>query len=802
MDPYAIVRTAIRSGTVEIVPEKPRGLPTSQYAAWRFVHVWAQGPTWSPDHAVLLRQLVRWQPGFLGAIPEAWQASLARAGVSVDASGHASARPYAPAWLDPHVPSSGIDSAPEARLPEEETGAEPYLSSVGYGRWRSHAQKEGAWTALTADRGSTTLISLPTGSGKSLCFQILSRFGAGLTVVVVPTVALAIDQWRSTTEVLSQLPGVNPRYYAANDPTNDAAEVIEAVRSGGTRLIFTSPEACVSGRLRSALDEAARQGRLENLVVDEAHIIETWGIYFRVDFQILALRQKQWFEHSGGRLRTFLFSATFTPGCREVLQRLFKVDGQPWREFISQRLRPELVYYRHHFSGPDAEEVRNRAVTDALWHLPRPAILYTTEVDKAYAFAERLRAEGFDRIGCFTGETGASKRRELLDAWRSDEIDVMVATSAFGLGVDKADVRAVVHACLPENLDRYYQEVGRGGRDGASSLCLLLSTDEDERTARRMAPTLLGEEKIQKRWEAMWETRKAIDPDRHTWRLNTDAKRFGLLGTRTWNENILWNKRLLLQLRRAGKIQLLDLEYEYPGGPEEDPTEWVSVELRFPPTSRTVGVDLAVERAAEQRAAFQGLDQMVAYIRGQKSICRLLSRLYGPETQRVCGGCPECRASGRSAGRAPVLAVPEGVRTTPLQRVVADAPHPERSPRAFDRLVRSVLDLNRARRFLVGEAHLDQVRMRFAHAFGSTALMLYRVDPLSSTAPVFLHPQEASVVFHIDTISQPALQLAQGREIVHLITIGTPYLDVNGRVPLEAEDALFHTTPDEWLLGG
>jgi ATP-dependent DNA helicase RecQ len=797
MDPYARLREAIRSGAPTEVPPKPKGLPSAEYAAWRILHAWAQDGEWGPDHAVLLRQLARWQEGFLGHVPEAWKADLERAGVEISPTGEVRARPFAPAWLEGET----IDTAPTERRPDEQSHAEPYLASAGYTSWNSPAQKEAAWTALTAPPGSTTLIALPTGSGKSLCFQILSRFGAGLTVVVVPTIALAIDQWRSATELLGQIPDLNPRYFAADDPTADAGQVVEDVRAGRTRLVFTSPEACVSGRLRFALDDAAQQGRLENLVVDEAHIIETWGIYFRVDFQILSLRQKQWLDLSGGRLRTYLLSATFTGGCRTVLQDLFQTE-QPWREFISQRLRPELVYYQHHFTGAKPKTARQEAVLESLWALPRPLILYTTEVEDAEHLYARALEQGFRRVERFTGETRASRRRELLEAWRADRLDVMVATSAFGLGVDKGDVRAVVHACLPENLHRYYQEVGRGGRDGASSLSILLSSASDEHTARHLAPKLLGEDLIQKRWDALWGTAEMVDADQHIWRLSTNAKRTELLGTRTWSENVLWNKRLILQLRRAGMLDLVDLEYVRKEG-DEDLSEWVTVRLHFPPTSRRLGKDLQPERDAEKEAMREGLNQMLAYATGEKPICRLLSRLYGPETERVCGGCPRCRQGGREPGYSPPLLVPEGEKTCPTRYIVTGAPHPEKTARAFDRLIRTILDQHRARRFLVDEAHYPLVLARMERALGASASTLYRVDPVPlASSGIRLAPEENAVVFHINSLSPRALRVRQGHEIAHVLTAGTEYLDVNGRYPLESEGARLLTHPDEWLRGG
>jgi ATP-dependent DNA helicase RecQ len=801
MDPYAQLREAFRTGTPPESLRKPTYFASSEYAAWRFLHAWRENPEWTPDHAVLFRQLARWQPGFIGDLPRRLAELLPRAGVEMSA-GSAKAEVFRPAWLhEDALPLEGIDAPPIHRRVDERLSAEPYLHLLGYSTWHSAAQKEATWTALTAPLGSTTLIALPTGSGKSLCFQALARFGTGLTVVVVPTVALAIDQWRSAHDVLSKIPSLNPRYFAADDPSSDAAVVADEVRTGRCRLIFTSPEACVSGRLRFAIEEVARQGRLEHLVIDEAHIIETWGQYFRVDFQVLSARQQQWHKTSQDRLRTLLLSATFTPDSRTVLRKFFGTRGE-WREFVSQRLRPEPAYFLQPFSGSDADRLRRRAVLDCAWHLPRPGIFYTTEVQDANSLAAALREEGFERVEIFTGETPSSKRRELLRAWRDDEIDLMVATSAFGLGVDKGDVRSIVHACLPENLHRYYQEVGRGGRDGASSICVLLPTEQDEKTAQGLAPRLLGEDLIQQRWDALWQSREPEDTDNHIWRLRLDAKRIGLVGTRTWSENIRWNKRLILQLHRAGMLDLLDTEYVGGQKEDEDLNEWATVRLGFTPSSGSVGQDLSEVRKAELAVMRQGLRQMLAYAKSERPLCRLLRRLYGDDTQLVCGGCPGCRRYGYAQKKCPPLSFATGPETDSDHVIVAGVPHPERNRRAFLRLLERTIDQNIAKRFLV-EPEIHEAILRLCReAFGEHSPILYRVDSLREFAPLRITREENVVVLHTKEVNRRALSFAKGERLIHLFVNDVPYLDRSRRYPLESAGARFYSTAEHWLEGG
>lgn len=778
---------------------KPRESYTLEGAIWRFLRVWNSNPHIGPDHAVALRQVARWQAQslFVGNLPSALADYGAEAGFEVTPAGKLKAVPFAPEWLrDDYVDDAiGIDGCPTVRRFQEEVIAEPYLRSIGYMHWQSQAQKEATWLALTAPPASTTLIALPTGSGKSLCFQILSRFGTGLTVVVVPTIALAMDQWRSAREVLKDIPDLNPQYFAADDSNLNPETVIDYVRQGRTRLLFTSPEACVSGRLRSTLDEAARRHQLENLVVDEAHIIESWGAYFRVDFQMLATLRRNWVESTEYSLRTFLLSATFTPRMREVLQHLFRTGGGEWREFISQRLRPEMTYYSHKFRYPDA---RQQAVKECAWRLPRPAILYTTEVAEAKRFARLLRQEGFQRVGCFHGETPAAERRSLLNNWRADDIDIMVATSAFGLGVDKPDVRAVVHACMPENPHRYYQEVGRGGRDGASSICILIPTDKDIEVAKGLTPRLLSEEIVQTRWESMWQDREAVPEDDYTWKLNTGSRRTGLLGQRTYNENVRWNKRLILQLLRAGKLAVRDVEYRKEE--EGDPTEWVTVRVNFSPTAHDIGASIAEQRQQEMKVAAEGLKQMLSYLAGERSICKILRNLYDAR-QRVCGGCHACRQETRPFASHVELEFEVGAAASPLCKIVTDCPDPfqYKGGNSFRSLLRKIVGQKQLRRFACTPGQHELLMKVFSDAFLPTEGTLYRLDALNDDLSFGLQPDESIVFFHFKEVNQPAMSFDRGSEVVHLIGAGVNYIDASGRYPNEARGCRIYPTPEFWI---
>jgi ATP-dependent DNA helicase RecQ len=642
------------------------------------------------------------------------------------------------------------------------------------------AQKEAAWLAQTAPPRSTTLIALPTGAGKSLCFQLLPLFGTGLTVVVVPTVALALDQWRQARTAFKDAPSLQPVCYVADE---NADAMLAQVRSRAARMVFTSPEACVSGRLRKVLDDAVKDGWFENLVIDEAHIIETWGNYFRVDFQLLSMLWQRWMERPDCRLRTHLLSATFTESGARLLQQMFCRDEKDWRVHVSQRLRPEMTYFRRSF--PD-EPAREQAVLECVWALPRPAILYTTEVEEANRWAQLLREQGFQRVSAFHGETPSAQRRQSLDDWREDRIDLMVASSAFGLGVDKPDVRAVVHACLPENLHRYYQEVGRGGRDGYSSICMLLTAPRDLKVARTLTPKLMRPENVQARWEGLWDTRQVVSEDDHRYELRIDAKPLRLLGEHTFSEHVRWNKRLLLQLRRARQLELCDQRREVG---DEDAREWLEVRLNFPPQARDVGERIADVRDRELKELRDGLAHMIEFLRGDECVGRILRRVYGRDiTQYTCGGCPACRRSEMEFFCPTLRVQPPEWNASPLAPlVVTGVPDYTGNKSRWVRAFREWVQRHRLRRFVCALDHHELVLDLCAKA-DPEGRLTYRIDPLDMIRDCRIERDESVVILHAGELLRSAFDLRLGQRVIHLIGANVRHLlDAHGRRPLEAE---------------
>lgn len=794
-------RLAVTSGVAGDSVAPPTATSDPDYPRWRFLQLLKRHPTPTLDHGVLLRQAVRWSGDklFVGSWAPALAAVGERCGVVLNAAGDLVTRPYQPIWmnLEKWPDGQGLDQRPEPAIPEETLPAEPWLWSLAHGQmrtWHSPAQKEACWQALTAPPGATTLLGLPTGAGKSLSFQLAARFSPGVTIVIVPTTALAIDQCIAAIEILSAFPHLGPRYYSSNDPNSDPASVRAALLDGSCRLLFASPESCVSGSLRSIIDDLATAGRLHTLVVDEAHIIDSWGGHFRVAFQLLALRRQQWLQKSGGTLRTLLLSATFTPRCLDLLKSMF--GGAHWRQFACQRLRPEICYFQHAFvSDSDRED----ALFECLRHLPRPLILYVTEVKEAKRLAAVLSDAGFAQTQCFHGDTAGADRRRLLLDWRANKIEIMVATSAFGMGVDKADVRTVVHACYPESVHRYYQEVGRGGRDGARSIALWMPLLPRDRTvASSLLPNMLGADLIKLRWETM--LAGALEEDNGMLSVKSNAKHKRLMGGRSYGENIRWNKRLLLLMARAGLIDLLDLAYEEDEDEPDGHVEHIYLRCNFVPGDPRIAELLKVPRQRELDEAKLGIAALGTYLDGGAKICRLLRREYGDETIIACGGCPDCRDHPFDRHSIPVLDFDPPRPTEPRLDVVSTGIF-STGAKALTALAETVVDLisdQNCTRFLIAPDLHENLTREVGKRLSPAGRHFYRLDDSLQVDRLGIEANDHVIAIHGRVPDRAMLRLRAGGRISHLFPADAQITDANDRVLLTHEGSFFFPSLDQW----
>jgi ATP-dependent DNA helicase RecQ len=739
------------------------------------------------DWAILVRQCLRRLPDHevvrIPRLDSVRAQLLERVDVVQNLDGSLQASPYRPDWVF-GLGEAALDFPTERRQSARNAfAAEPWLRRlVGKTSWKSPAQKDATWAALNAPDNSTLLIGLPTGSGKSLVYQCCAAFNSGLTVLVVPTVALGIDQLAALGEFASS-PQLKPAFYTTDA---SAQSVLDSVEARRCRLLITSPEAIVNGRLRSILERHATEGHLQHVVIDEAHLIESWGADFRVEFQLLGAMLRHWRTLSPKGVRALLLSATFSPQAPKILNRLFAFEGAVWEEHVIQRLRPEIHYFTAAaWSSLDDQTSR---IVEALHRVPRPVILYVTKKARAEEFRRLLTEQGFQRMCVFHGDTPGTKRQQILDEWRKDRLDLVVATSAFGMGVDKQDVKAVIHACLPEGIDRFYQEVGRGGRDGSATISLLVPGGQDDRVAESMGPTLLADpKKIQNRWNAMWRSRECSEDN--CFIIPTGEAPSHLIASETYDESVRWNKRLLLLMERARLLEIMGLMSRT----VDDGLSYIEyATVRLNRGALDLENDLAQllqeQRAAELRAVADSLRHLHQYFRRDQPICRVLRGHFGDLTKRSCGSCSFCRL-----GRADPMPARQldfhnpHQKTRPIVQLieVPTGTGKELTLRLVE-MVRRLLKLGAVRRFVVASKHRSLVEGIFTRAENQLTGP-YRIDAIEDAGELDIKAQERVVVFHFQTIDPLTAPLNHKGSLIAHWQLGGEIENPPGRWPFMHE---------------
>lgn len=428
------------------------------------------------------------------------------------------------------------------------------LNDPRYTHYTSAGQQQAVRTVLTCGRDKTLLVNLPTGSGKTFVIhsQMLTSPRRHLTLVIVPTVALAIEQALRAQEVMQQAGQDHGGRYVwhSGQSTEERNEMKSRLASGEQRALFCSPEAATGGLLLQ-LFSLAERGLLGAVIVDEAHLIDQWGAEFRPEFQLLAPLVRSLKATSPDGVKVVLLSATFSQSTLNTLKALFAGKRQgSVIEVNGSFLRPEPVWY---VSEAASHEDHLAQVENAIARLPAPMILYTTEVEQAKFWYQYLRERGYRRCGLFHGATPMQEREGLIHAWRNDGLDIMVATSAFGVGMDKNNVRSVLHVAVPENLDRFYQESGRGGRDGKASVAHIIFHHKQLQVARNINRTkLIGASKGYLRWAKMHQLREQHQPGQFIVPLRAKHADIRMDS----QSNVDWNLRTLLLMQRAGFIDM------------------------------------------------------------------------------------------------------------------------------------------------------------------------------------------------------------------------------------------------------
>ena len=326
-------------------------------------------------------------------------------------------------------------------------------SSFGYDTFLS-LQEEIIESVLAQE---DTLVLMPTGGGKSLCYQLPSLCFDGLTLVVSPLIALMKDQ----VDAL-KANGVAAEFVNSTLPPREVAAVQTQAKQGRLKVLYLAPERLALPGFRDFLNTL----RVSLIAIDEAHCISEWGHDFRPDYRNLRDLRRDF-----PAVPVIALTATATKRVREDIK--VQLDLRRAREFVASFNRANLTY--------DVQRKRDSfSMLEAILqkHRNEAAIIYCFSRKDTEGVAERLRAKGLNALPYHAG-LDQDVRRETQDKFIRDEVPIIVATIAFGMGIDKPDVRLVVHYQLPKSLEGYYQETGRAGRDGLPSECVLLYSYHD-----------------------------------------------------------------------------------------------------------------------------------------------------------------------------------------------------------------------------------------------------------------------------------------------------------------------------------
>ena len=445
--------------------------------------------------------------------------------------------------------------------------------------------------------GRDTLAVMSTGSGKSAIYQIAGLLQPGTTVVISPLIALQRDQ----VEDLRERVGGNAAQLNSTLSAREREAALADVADDALEFLFLAPEQLANP---DVLDEL-RVADVSLLVVDEAHCISEWGHDFRPDY----LRLGAVIE-ALGRPVVLALTATAAPPVREEIE-----DRLGMRDtvlIVRGFDRPNIRLVVDRFYSESSHE---RALLESVEEAPKPGIVYTATRRRCEELAAALRERGVDATAYHAGLRD-SERNEAQERFMDDEVDVVVATTAFGMGIDKPNVRFVIHAEPADSVDSYFQEIGRAGRDGEPAEALLLYRPEDLGLRRFFAGTgQVDVVDIARVVEVVAEAEGPVAP------------------TELQDETDLSQSKLTTAVSRLEDV----------GAVEVLPTGEIAETDEAPP--RRVAIEEAAE-AQEQRRLFDRsrIDMMRAYAESDSCRRAFLLSYFGEPYDPPCGNCDYCEA--------------------------------------------------------------------------------------------------------------------------------------------------------------
>ena len=322
----------------------------------------------------------------------------------------------------------------------------------GYSSFKS-PQKE-VIEAVLSKKDVITL--LPTGSGKSICYQIPALFLEGVCLVISPLIALMQDQVNSLVKR-----GIKATYIKPNSNVDEIVSLFDAIKFNNYKLLYISPE-----RLQSSLiQEKLKELTLSLIAIDEAHCISEWGHDFRPSYRNIT-QIKEHFQN----INYIALTATAT---KKVINDIeINLDLKEPKLFTKSYYKDNLAYQI--FSVED----KLTRLTQIFLKTRRPAIVYVNSRKKTIELSNFLNANGF-KSSFYHGKLTTDQKKNAFDNWLKEETPIMIATNAFGMGIDKSNVGVVIHFDIPNSIENYVQEAGRAGRDSKKSFAVLLKNNHD-----------------------------------------------------------------------------------------------------------------------------------------------------------------------------------------------------------------------------------------------------------------------------------------------------------------------------------
>ena len=342
--------------------------------------------------------------------------------------------------------------------------------------------------------GRDACVVMPTGGGKSLCYQLPAAMSPDKTVIVIsPLIALMEDQ----VAQLSQM-GISAALLNSSISAVQQSRVIDKARAGEYRLLYLSPERLA----REDTIEWLRGVPILFFAIDEAHCISEWGHEFRPEYRQLSRLRAHFPDRA-----IAAFTASATQRVRHDIIR--QLELREPHKYIASFHRPNLRYVVRACDANSQTELLLRAMRS---YGNENIIVYAPTIAKVESTVDLLQENGIPAIG-YHGQMNAADRRRNQERWMADEVRVMVGTIAFGLGINKAAVRAVIHLSLPKSIEQYYQEAGRGGRDGLPADCVMLWQKKDAGLHAYFIGQINDPEEKERAWQRYHEIRGFVESD-------------------------------------------------------------------------------------------------------------------------------------------------------------------------------------------------------------------------------------------------------------------------------------------------